>query len=117
MGNRSVITVVSSEATVSLYGHWAGETNLEAVRNVLSRTDRIGNHDYLTAQLFHEFAVNLGNYDGTLGYGITAGEYESDWLDNPTVIVNAETGEYCLEGEETITEFAKPYPAMGRSAI
>lgn len=117
MGDRSVITITSREATVSLYGHHAGTTNLEAVRNVLSRTDRIGDPAYLTAQLFHEFAVVLGGYQGDRGYGISEGSFEPDWLDNPTVIVNAETGEYCLEGEETITEFAKPYPAMGKAVI
>jgi hypothetical protein len=107
MGNRSVITVVSQDSTVSLYGHYAGETNLEAVRNVLARTERVGDPAYLTAQLFHEFAVNLGGYNGVDGYGIINGTSEQIWLDNPTVIVNAETGEYCLEGQESITEFAK----------
>lgn len=105
MGNRAVITVVSKESTISLYGHWSGETNLTAVRNVLARTDRIGDASYLTAQLFWEFA-NLGGYDGGLSFGITEGTYEADWLDVPTVIVNADTGEYCLEGQETQYEFA-----------
>jgi hypothetical protein len=107
MGDRSVITVVSQQGTVSLYGHWAGETNLEAVRNVLSRTDRIGDPTYLTAQLFYEFAEVLGGYDGKLSYGIAAGEMDEGWMDNPTVFVDAETGEYCLEGEETQTEFVR----------
>jgi hypothetical protein len=107
MGDRAVITIVSSEATISLYGHYAGTTNLEAVRNVLARTDRIGDPAYLTAQLFHEFAVVLGNFDGKLGYGIQEGSWEDEWLDNPTVIVNADNGEYCLEGEESMTEFAR----------
>jgi hypothetical protein len=117
VGDRSVITVVSREATISIYGHYAGDTNLMAVRNVLKRTDRIGDPAYLTAQLFHEFAVVLGNFDGNLGYGISEGTWEDDWLDNPTVIVNAENGEYCIEGEESQTEFARAYPLMGRSIV
>lgn len=107
MGDRAVITIVSKQATISLYGHHAGTTNLEAVRNVLGRTDRIGDPVMLTGQLFHEFAVVLGNYDGTMGYGIGEGSWEDEWLDNPTVIVNADNGEYCIEGEESQTEFAR----------
>lgn len=107
MGNRAVITIKSDEGEISLYGHWSGDDNLTAVRSVLARTDRIGNPSYLTAQLFHEFAVVRGGFDGGLGFGITIGDIDGDWLDVPTVIVNAETGEYCLEGEETVTTFAK----------
>lgn len=117
MGDRSIITVVGRDSTVSLYGHWAGTTNLEAVRNVLARTERIGDPAYLTAQLFHEFAVVLGGYNGGLDYGIFAGDDDGMWLDNKTVIVDAETGEYCFEGEESMTEFAKPYPAMGKAVL
>jgi hypothetical protein len=117
MGDRSVITIVSSEATISLYGHYAGTTNLDAVRNVLARTDRIGDPSYLTAQLFHEFAVVLGNFDGGLGYGIFEGDDDGMWLDNETVVVNAETGDYWITGQEIQSEFAKPYPAMGKAVI
>jgi hypothetical protein len=108
MGDRSVITVVSKHNTVSLYGHWAGTTNLEAVRNVLGSSDvRIGDPSTLIAHLFYEFAVNIGNYNGGTGYAIAEGSMPFEWLDNPTVIVNADNGEYCLEGEESMTEFAR----------
>jgi hypothetical protein len=111
MGDRSIITITTGASnldTVSLYGHYAGSTNLEAVKAVLARPDaRIGDIAYLTAQLFHQFATVMGNYDGGLGYGIFAGYEADEWLDNPTVIVNADTGEYCLEGEETQAEFAR----------
>lgn len=117
MGDRSVITIVSSEATVSLYGHWAGTTNLEAVRNVLARTDRIGDPSYLTAQLFYEFAVNLGGFDGNLGFGIFEGDDDGMWLDNETITVNAETGDYWITGQDIQSEFAKPYPAMGKAVL
>lgn len=117
MGNRAVITVKSTEGDISLYGHWSGDDNLAAVRNVLARTDRIGDPAYLTAQLFHEYATVLGSYEGGTGFGIISGSLESDWLDNPTVIVDAETGEYWQEGGEINKEFSKSYPATGKAAI
>lgn len=99
MGNRTFIEVHSKNAeTISLYGHWSGSEAYEAVRNVLEVTDRIGDPSYLTAQLFHEFS-RLGNYDGRTGFGIMAGEVGSDaWVDNDTVLVNADTGEYEIGG-------------------
>jgi hypothetical protein len=110
MGDRSLI-VVKAEAfptPITFYGHWSGDDNITAVRNVLARTGRIGDVSYLTAQLFWEFA-SLGKYDGELSFGIDTSEYSDGddlWMDNPTVIVNADTGEYEYEGE-THTEFAK----------
>ena len=109
MGDRSLIQIESArfKTPITLYGHWSGEDNLLAVRNVLTRTDRIGDANYLTAQLFYEFAVALGGYTGELSFGIDAwGASENDvWVDNDTVVVNADTGEYTYRGE-TITEFA-----------
>jgi hypothetical protein len=74
MGNRSAIIIESERfiTPITLYGHWSGSDNLTAVANVLGRTDRIGDPSYLTAQLFYEFAVRLGNYDGNLSFGIDA---------------------------------------------
>ena len=110
MGDRSLIQVESKgfKAPITLYGHWSGEDNLLAVRNVLTRTDRIGDANYLTAQLFYEFAVNLGGYTGELSFGIDAyGSSDTEiWVDNDTVVVNADTGEYSVNGE-VFTEFAK----------
>lgn len=109
MGDRSLI-VVKAEAfkvPIAFYGHWSGEDNLEAVRNVLLTTDRIGDVSYLTAQLFHEFSVKLGQYDGKLSFGIDTFDSGDDtFMDNPTVIVNADTGEYEVNGE-VHTEFVK----------
>lgn len=106
MGNRSFIQVDSAKnGSVILYGHWSGTDNLTAVRNVLARTDRIGDANYLTAQLFYEFAVVLGQYDGSLSFGIEAGHLTGDeWENEPSVIVNADTGAYSVEGEY-YTEF------------
>ncbi len=101
MGNRSVIEVTSDNLSepISIYGHWAGQDNLTAVQNVLSAADaRIGDPAYLVAQLFHEFAVRLGHYDGNLGFGIDVGSYDKDWLDNPSVYVNADTGDFTHDG-------------------
>lgn len=100
MGNRSYIVINNPdepEATISLYGHHSAEDNLTAVRNVLGRTDRIGDHAYLTAQLFYEFA-SIGWYDGEIGFGIMAGDVSDD-TDNPTVFVNSKTGGYVYQDE------------------
>ena len=109
MGNRAFIQVESQhlETPVVLYGHWAGESNLTAVRNVLARTDRIGDPNYLTAQIFYEFAVVLGDYDGNLGFGIDSGVLtDSVWSDVDNVYVNADTGEYRCGGT-TYSEFVR----------
>lgn len=108
MGNRAYIVVKTSDNpadTVSLYGHWAGDNNLTAVRSVLARTDRLGDIVHLTGQLFYEFAVVLGGFDGELGYGIEVGENIYDG-DNPAVVVDADTGEYWYDGER-YTEYAR----------
>jgi len=99
MGERSWIQVTSErdDEVVSLYGHWSGEDNLFAVRNVMARTGRIGDPSYLTAQLFYEFAIEKGDYDGHLGFGIRGGlaPVEDDY---PTVYVNADSGKVTYEG-------------------
>lgn len=103
MGNRSLIVVRAENLNgqeIRFYGHWSGTDNLEAVRNVLARTGRVGDPSYLTAQLFHEFSVNLGGYDGELSFGIYSAEVDSDegWIDSPTVYVNADNGNYEYDG-------------------
>lgn len=94
MGDRSRI-IVESESFIQpihLYGHWSGNDNLMAVVNVLSRTDRIGDPSYLTAQLFYEFS-NLGNYDGNLSFGIGVAENIGEMFDdNDSITVFADTG-------------------------
>lgn len=92
MGDRSVIRIESERfpEPISIYGHWSGRSNLEAVRRVLAKTDRVGDPSYLTAQLFYEFAVQLGGYKGELGFGIGFG-FEGD-PENEEVIINADTG-------------------------
>lgn len=99
MGDRSAIIIESKrfQTPITIYGHWSGETNVLAVQNVLARTGRVGDPSYLTAQLFWEFA-QLGQYDGELSFGIDAfggTPQETDKaMDNATIIVNADTGEY-----------------------
>lgn len=110
MGARSYIQVSAKEfaTPITFYGHWSGEENLEAVRNVLSRSGRIGDVSYLTAQIFYEFA-KLGNYDGELSFGIDAfGSSPEALADYPTVYVNADTGEYTYKGVD-YTEFSKAF--------
>lgn len=101
MGSRAFIQIDSEQfdLPVLLYGHYSGDDNLTAVRNVLGRTGRIGDPSYLTAQLFFEFALVLGQYDGELSFGISTGVLsEFAWQDVPAVYVNADTGEYRYEG-------------------
>ena len=115
MGDRSLIVIKSKDnpADIVFYGHWSGEDNLTAVREVLAKTGRIGD-SYLVAELFYEFAVVQGMYEG-LGFGsfgIWSAESGADegWTDAPTIYVNLDNGSYEYEGE-TITneELRKSY--------
>lgn len=118
MGDRSLIIIRSASmpanTEIRLYGHWAGDSNFLAVKNVVNRTDRIGDPDYLTAQLFHEFSVEFGAYDGNLGYGISIAEQGSSegWIDSPTVYLNADFGEYEYEGNIYTPEKNIPTPTI-----
>ncbi len=107
MGNRAYIQVDSHRfhTPIIFYGHWSGEDNLTAVKNVLEKTARIGDPSYLTAQIFYEFS-RLGSYDGSLGFGIESGHLTGEdwWSDVPSVLVNADTGEYAIDGQ-VFTEF------------
>ena len=91
-------TATQTENLLILYSHWGGDDNLTAVKNVLAKTDRVGDSAYLSAQIFYEF-TNLGAYDGGLGYGLWVGGLESiDETDNPAVIVDADTGLVTYQG-------------------
>lgn len=94
MGDRASIYITSEqfEKPIRLYGHYSGEDNIKAVEEVLTHTDRVGDPAYLTAQLFHKFAIELGNYSGYLGFGISVASDIDYFDDNPPVIVNADTG-------------------------
>lgn len=110
MGNRAYIQVDSTrfQTPIIFYGHWSGEDNLTAVKNVLARSARIGDPSYLTAQLFYGFAIELGEYDGSLSFGIESGYLTgSEWGDVPSVLVNADTGEYAIDGQ-VFSEFVSP---------
>jgi hypothetical protein len=121
MGNRSLIIIRSEKfptnTEIRLYGHWAGDENYHSVKRVVDRSDRIGDPDYLTAQLFHEYAVASGAYDGDLGYGISVAEQGSDegWIDNPSVYVNADFGYYEYEGETYKPESRAVEPSVNKN--
>jgi hypothetical protein len=93
MGDRSRIIVTSKDfiEPIHLYGHWSGTDNVLAVVDVLSRTDRIGDPAYLTAQLFYEFSTRA-NYDGNLSFGISVGENRFFADDNEAIIISADDG-------------------------
>jgi hypothetical protein len=103
MGNRSYIQINADglEVPVLLYGHWSGTDNLLAVQRVMEKTARLGDVAYLTAQLFWEFA-RLGEYDGSLGFGIEQGHIDDKtaWTDSPSVYLDADTGIYTYDGQE-----------------
>jgi hypothetical protein len=110
MGNRAYIQIDgrSLQAPIIFYGHWSGTDNLTAVKSVLEKTARIGDTPYLVAQIFYEFAVKLGEYDGSLSFGIESGHLTgSEWGDVPSVLVNADTGEYAIDGQ-VFSEFVSP---------
>lgn len=103
MGNRGNIVIRETKTQTDnfliLYSHWYGEENFAAARNVVMRTDRIGDSAYLSAQLFYEFA-RLGNYEGNLGFGLWVGDFSSvDETDNPAVIIDADTGDITYKGD------------------
>lgn len=101
MGNRSVIQINSDSLPypISFYGHWSGEDNLKAVKNLLDvHYPRVGDATYFAAQLFYKFAIELGGYDGDLSFGIDTQPYDEEWLDNPIVYVDADNGEYTYQG-------------------
>lgn len=109
MGDRATIIVESKDFVnpISLYGHWSGEDNVKAVENVLARTSRVGDPSYLTAQLFYEFAIQLGKYDGELGFGIGTWYNPTDCLDdNPYILINADNGTYSIEQREREETYA-----------
>lgn len=103
MGDRSAIVIHSEryKTPITFYGHWSGEQNIEAVKNVLARTGRVGDPSYLTAQIFWEFA-KLGNYDGEYSFGIDTfgADGVDNTMDNPTIYVNADTGKVSTTGLE-----------------
>ena len=111
MGNRAYIQIDSKQlqTPIIFYGHWSGDDNLTAVKNVLGRTTRIGDPTYLAAQIFYEFAT-LGNYDGELSFGIDTGHLAGGEIaDAPSVIVDADNGVYSI-GDNVYTEFVqRPY--------
>jgi hypothetical protein len=107
MGDRSYIQIESTElpTPIVFYGHWSGDSNVSAVIDVLGSTEenRIGDAGYLAAQIFYRFAIGYGSYDGKLGFGIYTGDMSSDsdaWNDNPLIRVNADTGEYSVDGSD-----------------
>lgn len=112
MGDRSLIVMRdnSSDLEIVMYGHWSGTENLTAVRNILSKTGRIGDC-YLVAEIFHEFSVVLAGYTGLDfgSFGIYAAQkgFDEGWTDAPTIYVNVDTGEYEYEGEITTLEALK----------
>jgi len=108
MGERSHIIIQSSEnvQSIVLYGHWAGERNLETVKVAEEAGARMkGDPSYLAASLFHFFSTHPNSgYDGTLSYGISAQEdVRPSMLDAnyPPVYVNADTGEFRLSNPYT----------------
>jgi len=114
MGDRATIHITSQSfsSPIELYGHWSGTDNARAVAKVLERTDRIGDANYLTAQVFYEYAVMLGGYTGHLSFGIRAtnAEPSDTWDDNPIVILNADTGSVEYDGQTyTANQFALAY--------
>jgi hypothetical protein len=113
MGDRSLIVIESEQfaTPITLYGHWSGTSNIDAVKSVLARTGRVGDPSYLTAQMFYEFAIVRGDYDGELSFGIdTFGLPDATaWVDNETIFVNADTGAWQTEPFGV----ARPVPATG----
>lgn len=103
MGNR-VWTVISSNdfdgKDIGIYQHWFGDKNLAVVKEVLEVTGRIGDASYLTAAIISAL-MNASDYDGRESFGISPVDkwdvQYDNWGDNPTLYVDADTGNYTYE--------------------
>jgi hypothetical protein len=112
MGDRSYIVIESDKfvSDIAIYSHWGGTTNVTVAVNVLTFTQRIGDPEYLTAEIIR-MAFEENNYDGTLGMGIqplAKGSFPEQWADNPTVYINADTGRWKV-GDIEYDRWAKPW--------
>jgi hypothetical protein len=112
MGDRSLIVITNNTDTnlLVMYGHWSGQDNLQAVHNVIEKTSRIGDN-YIVAEIFHEFSVELGGYagigSGSFGMWADRAEtFDEGWVDSPSVYLNADTGDYTCDG----VDYSKPTP-------
>jgi hypothetical protein len=82
--------------------------NVTAVENVLSRNISLDDGPRLTARLYAEFARLCGSKNGDL-MKIIGGPASAVWADNPGVTVLAETREYIVDDNPTVTlTFKKP---------
>jgi len=102
MGNRVFIEMSSKgsreeKQPIVFYGHWAGGTAEEVVKEVLDSSQRIGDFGYLCAQMFYHFAVSYNGYEGRDGFGIYSGDVGQDEPnDNPTIYVDCDNGTYTI---------------------
>ena len=117
MGDRSSIYITSKNLPkpIQIYGHWSGEDNAKATAIVLSKTSRLGDHAYLTAQLFYQFAIVQGGYTGELGFGISSVNDLTNSDDHPAIYLNADNGEIEYGGMDyTKTEFVEEFGELAK---
>jgi hypothetical protein len=112
MGDRSYIVIESKDfdSDIVIYSHWGGNNNVTVAVNVLTFTQRIGDADYLAAEIIR-MAFEENNYDGSLGMGVSTlakGTFTENWADNPTVYINADTGRWRV-GDTEYDRWAKPW--------
>jgi len=98
MRDRSYIVIESDKfvSDIAIYSHWGGTSNVTIATEILSSTQRIGDPEYLTAEIIHASFIE-NSYDGKLGMGVqplTKGSFPEHWGDNPTVYINADTGRW-----------------------
>jgi hypothetical protein len=120
MGDRSSIYITNDtdDSVIRIYGHWSGDDNAKAVVNLLTRTDRVGDPMYLTAQAFYEFAITLGGYTGSTGFGIGSATYIDFFDDNEPIVINADTGEVKFEDTHyTQEDFVKQFSELSNQEI
>jgi hypothetical protein len=114
MGDRIFIELQSQDfdTPVVIYAYWAGEAILGAVTEVLGITNRIGDPNYLAAQIIHNVFKQC-DYDGVNSFGIAAWNYQTameayDWADNPTIYVDLDTGKYYIgDSDQTFNRFGQ----------
>lgn len=119
MGDRVFVELNSQDFTtpVVIYSHWAGESILGAVTKVLGMSSRVGDANYLAAQIINSVFKEC-YYDGELGFGIAAWDSTTasdayDWADNPTVFVDLDKGYYWVgDSDITYDRFGNPINAI-----
>ena len=114
MGDRIFIELQSQDFDVPIvvYAHWAGESVLGAVTEVLGNAYIREAPSFLCAQIIYNVFKQC-NYDGVQSFGVSSWDSLTaseayDWADNPTVYVDLDRGWYWVgDADKTFNQFGQ----------